>query len=133
MKKKLNLYIWSQRTFWYCNDVGVISPSISPWHCWYIVNEKHDDVNLRYQPDSGSWDWANQTLMLSWHRRDNRRYPAERDPSGSYTTSVSATIMPRLYCGNWKIKASGDFFLSCCCKKFVIFFSNNATQLKSYF
>ena len=40
-----------QWTFWYCNDVGVTSPLILPLHCWYIVNETHDDVNLRYQPD----------------------------------------------------------------------------------
>ena len=26
-------------------------PSISPWHCWYIVNETHKDVNLRHQPN----------------------------------------------------------------------------------
>ena len=46
--------IWpvpSQWTFWYRNDVGVTSPSIWPWQCWYIVNETHNDVNLRYQPD----------------------------------------------------------------------------------
>ena len=49
--------------------------------------------------------------MPSWHRCDNGRYPAERDPPGSYDTSVSATIMSRLFCGNWKTKASGDFFL----------------------
>ena len=41
----------TQRTFWYCNDIGVASPTISVWHCWYIVNETHDCVNLRYQPD----------------------------------------------------------------------------------
>ena len=48
--------------------------------------------------------------MSSWYLRDNGRYPAERNPPESYTTSVSATIIPRLYCGNSKIKASGDFF-----------------------
>ena len=41
----------SQWTFSYCNDIGVTSPSISVWQCWYILNETHDDVNLRYQPD----------------------------------------------------------------------------------
>ena len=40
-----------QWTFWYCNDIGVTSPSISLWLCWYIVNETHDNVNLRYQSD----------------------------------------------------------------------------------
>ena len=48
--------------------------------------------------------------MSSWHRRDNGLYPAETNPPGLYATSVSATIMPRLFCGNSKIKASGDFF-----------------------
>ena len=48
--------------------------------------------------------------MSSLHHRDNGRYPAERNPPGSYTTSVSATIRPCLHCGNWKAKASGDFF-----------------------
>ena len=48
--------------------------------------------------------------MSPWHRRDNGHYPAERNPPGSYTTSVSATLMPCLYCGNWKIKVLGDFF-----------------------
>ena len=37
-------------------------------------------------------------------------YPAERNPLRSYATSVSATIMPRLYCGNWKIKIQATFF-----------------------
>ena len=41
----------SQWTCWYCNDVGVTSHSISPWYCWYTVNETHDDVKLRYQSD----------------------------------------------------------------------------------
>ena len=41
----------SQWTFWYCTDVGVTLSLISQWRCWYIVNETHDDVNLRYQPD----------------------------------------------------------------------------------
>ena len=59
---------------------------------------------------SGSWDLTNQTLMSSWHCFDNGRYPAERNPSGSYTTAVSSKIMPRL-CVNWKIKASGEFSL----------------------
>ena len=85
------------------SDVGVISPSILPWHCWYIANETHDDVNLRYQPDI-------RLLMSSWHRHDNRRYPAERNPPGSYAISVSAIIITCFYRGNWKIKASGNFF-----------------------
>ena len=31
----------SQWIFWYCNDIGVTSPSISPWHCWHIINVTH--------------------------------------------------------------------------------------------
>ena len=45
-------------------------------------------------------------------------------------TSVSPTIMSRLYCGNWKIKASGDFF-SVAGTKNMHFFENSATLLKS--
>ena len=48
--------------------------------------------------------------MSSWRRRDNGRYPVERNLPGSYTSSVSPTIMSRLYYGKWKIKVSGDFF-----------------------
>ena len=79
---------------------------------------------------SGSWDRTNQTLMLSWHCRDNGRYPAERNPPGSYTTSVSATITPRLYCSNRKIKASGEFFFSCYYEKRISFFQTVQLYLK---
>ena len=41
----------SQWTFWCCSVVGVTSLSTTQWHCWYIVNETHDDVNLWYQAD----------------------------------------------------------------------------------
>ena len=47
---KDNLNIPTHWTFWYCNNVGVTSPSISPWHCCSVGNQTHDDVNLRYQP-----------------------------------------------------------------------------------
>ena len=63
------------------------------------------DINLKW-----SWDWTIQTLMPSWRCLDNGRYPVKKNASGSYTSSVSPKIMPRLYCCNWKIKASGDFF-----------------------
>ena len=78
----------------------------------------------------GSWDWTNQTLMSSWLRRDNGRYPAKRNPPGLYTTSGSATVMLRLYYGNWCIKASGDIFSVTATKNIHIFFSNKATLLK---
>ena len=71
---------------------------------------------------SGSWDWTNQTLTSSWHRRDGEHYPAQRNLPGSYTSSVSATIIPRLYCGNWKTKASGDFFSVAATKNVFFFF-----------
>ena len=58
--------------------------------------------------------------MSLWHRLDNER--SERNPPGSYTSSVPATIMPRLYYGNQKIKASGDFF-SVAATKNMYFFS----------
>ena len=60
--------------------------------------------------------------MSSWHRRDNGRYPAERNLPGLYATSVSATIMSGLYRGNWKIKASGDFFSVAATKNMFFFF-----------
>ena len=89
------------------------------------------DTNLT----SRSWDWTNQTLISPWYRRDNGRSgrnPAERNPPGLYTSSVSGTIMSRLYYGNWKIKASGDFF-SVAATKNMYFFQYSATPLKSGF
>ena len=117
----------NQWTFRYCNDIGVTSPSI---YCiyWHIVNETHDDINLT----SRSWDWTNQNLMSLWHRRDNGRYAAEKNPPRLYTSSVSATIMPLLYYGNWKIKASGDFS-SVAATENKCFFQNSATVRKSHF
>ena len=70
--------------------------------------------------------------MSSWHRRDNGRYPAERNLPGLYATSVSATIMSGLYRGNWEIKASGDLFSVAATKNMLFFFQNSATLLKSY-
>ena len=81
---------------WYSFTKNINSP-------WYHRNIC--DINLT----SGSWDWTNQTLISSWHRRDNRPYPAERNPSGLYATLVSATIMPYLYCSNWKLKLQATF------------------------
>ena len=57
------------------------------------------DINLT----SGSSDWTNKTLMSTWNHRDNGSYPVERNPLGSYTTSVSATIMSCLYYDNQKV------------------------------
>ena len=74
------------------------------WRCQFAISNWHQDLEIG-----------------PWHRRDNGSYPAERNAQGSYTTSVSVTIMPRLYCNNWKIKVSGDLFFSCCYKKYVCF------------
>ena len=84
------------------------------------------DINLT----SKFWDRANQTLMLSWHGRDNGH--SERNPPGSYTSSVSATTMPRLYYGNQKIKASGNFF-SVAATKYLYFFSKQCYSVEKLF
>ena len=70
------------------------------WRCQFAISTWHQGLEIG----------PIRLLMSSWHRRVNGRYPAERNPPGSYATSVSATIMPCFYCGNWKIKASGNFF-----------------------
>ena len=63
-----------QSTFSYCNDVVVTSPSISPWHCWYIVNETYDDVNLRYQPDIRILrSDFNIVMTSSWYRTNDKK------------------------------------------------------------
>ena len=64
--------IFAQWTFWYCNDIGVTSPSISLWHCWSIVNEHVTMSICNINLISRSWDWANQTLKSSWHRCDKK-------------------------------------------------------------
>ena len=71
--------------------------------------------------------------MSSGHRCDNGRYPAERDPPGSYDTSVSATIMSRLFYGNWKLKASDDFFLAAATKNMYHFSFKQRYSTKKLF
>ena len=61
--------------------------------------------------------------MPSRIRHDNGRYPAEKYPPRSYTSSVLAIIMPRLYCGNSKIKTLGDAFSVAATKNMYFFFS----------
>ena len=88
---------------------------------WHHPRYRHDIARILWMEHmmmsicdikltSGSWDLTNQTLMLSWYFWDSGRYPAERNPPGSYTTPVSAKIIPRL-CANWKSKASEFFFI----------------------
>ena len=92
--------------------------SISSYHYWYIVNETICEINFT----SGSWDWSNQTLILSWNRGHTRRYSAKIFLPRLYNTLVSATIIPRLHCGNWKLRLQGNFSLSFCYKNFIIYF-----------
>ena len=70
------------------------------WRCQFAISVWHQDLDIG----------PIRLLMWSWYRQDNGRYPAGRNPPGSCTTSVSATIMPRLYCGNWKLKLQVRFF-----------------------
>ena len=77
-----------------------------------VKYKKHDQWTL------WAWDWTNRTLISLWHCRNNGRYPAERNPPGSYTTSVSTTIMSILYCGNWKLKCQDISFSVAATKNF---------------
>ena len=73
------------------------------WNTWwrqFAVSTWHQDIGIE----------PIRLLMSSWHRRNNGRYLVERNPPGSYATSVSAIIIPCFYCVNWKIKSSGNFF-----------------------
>ena len=70
------------------------------WRCQFAISTWHQDLEIG----------PIGLLMSSGHRRDNGRYPAEINPPGSYATSVSATIMPCFYCGNWKLKHQATFF-----------------------
>ena len=72
----------TQWIFWYCNDVGITSPSISPWHSWYIVNETHYNANLRYQPDIRilRLDQSDFSIVIatSWYRTPFSRKKSSR-------------------------------------------------------
>ena len=68
--------------------------------------------------------------MPSRIRHDNGRYPAEKYPPRSYTSSVLAIIMPRLYCGNSKIKTLGDAFSVAATKNMYFFFKTALLYLK---
>ena len=99
----------TQWKFWCCNDIGVTSASISVWHCWYIVNEKHDDVSLHYQPDIKilRLDQSNFNVDTTSSRKRTLRKKSSRIV---YLFSISHNNVTLIYYGNWKIKASGDFF-----------------------
>ena len=68
--------------------------------------------------------------MPSRIRHDNGRYPAEKYPPRSYTSSVLAIIMPCLYCGNSKIKTLGDAFSVAATKNMYFFFKTALLYLK---
>ena len=92
------------------------------WRCQFAISVWHQHLDIG----------PIRLLMLSWHRHNNGRYQAERNPPGSCTTLVSTTIMLRLYCDNWKLKLQVRFF-SVDATKNLQNILNNATLLKSYF
>ena len=59
---------------------------------------------------SGSWDWTNQTLISSWHRRDNGRYPAEGNPPESYTIQYHSQKSHIYIVATKKLKLQAAFF-----------------------
>ena len=128
----VHLTVCSQWTFWYCNDVGVTSPSISPWHYWYIVNEAYDDVNLRYQSDIRisilDQSYFNIAMTSSqWRTLSSRKKSSRTVCHFSISSNNAAFILWQL-----KIKASVKLFLSCCYEKFVKYFQTALLCLKFF-
>ena len=78
------------------------------WRCQFVISVWHQDLDIG----------PTRLLVLSWHRHNNGRYPAERNLPGLCTTPVSDTIIPRLYCGNWKLKLQMRFFWVAATKNF---------------
>ena len=70
------------------------------WRCQFSISAWHQDLDIG----------PIRLLISSWHCHNDGCYLAERNPPGSCTTSVSATIMPHLYCDNWKLKLRVRFF-----------------------
>ena len=121
-RKNLQPTRYPQWTFWYCNDVGVTSPSISPWPCRYIVNETHGDVNLRYQPDIKilRLDQSDFNIVLTSSRS---RMAYQFSTSHKFHVYIVATE-------NWSFRRRfSELLLQKICK----IFSNSATIHKSYF
>ena len=101
--------------------------TILEWHYpWYrydiadIMQMKHIamsicDINLT----SRFWNWTNQTLMSSWHLRDNGRYLF------SITHNNATFIL-------WQLKNQSfrQLFFSCCYEKYVFFFKTALLYLK---
>ena len=126
----------TQWTFWYCNNIWVTPPSISVWHCWYIVNGTHDDVNLRYQPDIKilRLHQSNFNVVMTSSRWRTLRKKSSRKKSSRivYLFSISHNNATFIL---WQLKNQSirRLFFSCCYKKCICFFQNSATLLKSYF
>ena len=80
------------------------------------------DVNLT----SRSWDWTNLALISSWQwMLSSRRKSFRMVYHFSINHNNAMFILWQL-----KIKASGDFFLSCCYKKIVNYFQTGLLYLK---
>ena len=109
----------SKWTFWYCNDVGVTLPPISPWHCWYVANETHDDVN-----------WTNQTFNVVMTSSRLRKQSSWKKSSRIVYHFRICYNNPTFILWQMKIKASGEIFLSCCYQKFAKYFQTTLLYLK---
>ena len=121
----LRIQIWikkgTQWIFWYFNDIGVTSPSISLWHCWYVVNKTHDDVNLRCQPDIDilRLDQSNFNVIMTSSRQ---RTLSSRKKSSRivYNFSISHNNVTFIL---WQLKnQSFRLFFSCCYENMYFFF-----------
>ena len=98
------------------------SPLIFVCHCSYIVNETHDDVNLRYQPDMKilrlDQSNFNVVLTLSQKRTLSSRNKSSRIVYLFSITHNNATFIL------WQLKTQSfrQPFYSCCYEKYVVFF-----------
>ena len=112
----------TQWTFWYCNNAGVTWPSISLWHCWYIVNETYGNVNLWNQPDIMilKLDQSDFNIFMKsslWRTLSSRIKSSRIVYHFSISDNNAMFILWQM-----KIKSSGDFFLSCCYEILVKYF-----------
>ena len=83
------------------------------------------DIN----PTSRSWGWTNQTLMSSWHRRDNRRYPRKKSSRIVYIFSISHNNAMFIL---WQLKNQSfmQLFFSCSYEKYVFYFKTALLYLE---
>ena len=106
-------------------DITMILLIYCKWNKWwgqFSISVWHRDLDIG----------PIRPLMSSWHHHYYQRYPAQRNPLGSCTTSVSATIMPHLYCdtGNYSFRQSfSQLLLRNICK----ITPSNAALLKNNF